>query len=190
MKPRDICFLLITAAYVLIGLAYALVDIYPMPKFAEKFSGTMSNYHRVYLEYTSFWVGMYNIDVSYDIFNSHIEEEPGDEFNCLFYACEPIGRYYITAYNDEETACKITASGAKCHEGTVTTCAADVPKYFHFGDILEIDGKLYVVEDTGSVVKKKHIDLFFDNYKDMKRYGSNYQTIYKVTFPFGRPEYD
>ena len=189
MKPRDICFLLITTAYVFIGLAYALIDIYPMPKFAEKIPVTMSNYHRVYLGHTNFWVSMYDIDVSYDIFNSHFEEEPSDEFNCLFYACEPIGRYYITAYNHLETGGKITASGTTCHEGTISTCAAD-PRYHKFGDILEVDGRLYVVEDTGSAVKKKHIDLYFVSYKDMARYGSNYQTIYKVTFPFGRPKYD
>ena len=190
MNRRDISFMLCAVAYICLAWAYMLIDRYQVVEVAEKFSATMSNYHRVYLNHTNFWIRMYSIDVSYDIFNSHIEEEPGDEYNCLFYACEPIGRYYITAYNDEETACKITASGAKCHEGTVTTCAADVPKYFHFGDILEIDGKLYVVEDTGSAVKKKHIDLFFDNYKDMAKYGSNYQTIYRVTFPFGRPKYD
>ena len=118
----------------------------------------------------------------------HFEEEVSEEMNCLMYACVPIGRYYITAYNDEETACKITASGIKCHEGAVTTCAADVPKYFKFGDYIEVNGRLYRVEDTGSAVKKKHIDLFFDNYKDMVRYGSNYQTIYRVEFPFGKPK--
>lgn len=117
------------------------------------------------------------------------EEEPGDEFNCIMYATIPIGRYYITAYNDEETNCKITASGTKCHEGTITTCAAD-PRYHKFGDILEIDGRLFVVEDTGSAVKKRHIDLFFDSYKDMARYGSHYETIYRVEFPFGRPKYE
>ncbi len=189
MKPRDISFMLCAFAYICLAWAYMLIDRYPVTEFAEKFSGTMSNYHRVYLEHTSFWVGMYNIDVSYDIFISHIEEEPGDEFNCLFYACEPIGRYYITAYNHLETGGKITASGTTCHEGTVSTCAAD-PRYHKFGDILEVDGRLYVVEDTGSAVKKKHIDLYFASYKDMAKYGSNYQTIYKVTFPFGRPKYD
>lgn len=107
----------------------------------------------------------------------------------VMYATIPIGRYFITAYNDEETACKTTASGVRCHEGTITTCAADVwGGYFKFGDIIEVDGRLYRVEDTGSAVKKRHIDLFFDKYKDMARYGSNYQIIYRVEFPFGVPQ--
>ena len=110
-----------------------------------------------------------------------------EEFNCVMYATEPIGRYYITAYNDEETHCKITASGVKCHEGTITTCAAD-PRYHRFGEYLEIGGKLYKVEDTGSAVKKRHIDIFFDDYKTMARYGSHYENIYRVSFPFGKPK--
>ena len=131
---------------------------------------------------------LYEIEADIEITDNHLTEEPSEEFNCLFYATEPIGKYYITAYNDEETACKITASGTTCHEGTITTCAADVPKYFHFGDIIEVDGRLFRVEDTGSAVKKRHIDLFFDSYSDMKKYGSNYQNIYRVSFPFGVPK--
>lgn len=119
------------------------------------------------------------------------EEEVSEEMNCLMYATIPIGRYYITAYNHEETGSKITASGKTCHEGTITTCAADVwGGYFRFGDIIEVDGRLFVVEDTGSAVKKRHIDLYFSSYKAMARYGSNYQTVYRVEFPFGKPKHE
>lgn len=122
---------------------------------------------------------------------SDFTEEITEEFNCLMYATIPIGRYYITAYNHEETGSKITASGKTCHQGTITTCAADVwGRYFKFGDIIEVDGRLFVVEDTGSAVKRRHIDLYFASYKAMARYGSNYQTIYRVEFPFGKPKYD
>lgn len=118
---------------------------------------------------------------------SHLEEIP--DMSATFYAVVPIGRYYITAYNHKETGSKKTASGAICHEGTVTTCAADVwGGYFKFGDYIEVDGRLYRVEDTGSAVKKKHIDLYFASYSDMARYGSNYQEIYRVEFPFGKPQ--
>lgn len=129
------------------------------------------------------------VRTSYSVeLTSELIEEPGEDFNCLMYATVPIGRYYITAYNHEETGSKITASGKTCHEGAITTCAADVPKYFRFGDVIEVDSRLYIVEDTGSAVKKKHIDLYFSSYKAMSRYGSNYQNIYKVEFPFGKPK--
>lgn len=115
------------------------------------------------------------------------------EASALFYATVPIGRYYITAYNHEETGGKRTASGTICHQGTITTCAADVwGGYFKFGDYIEVtvngEPRLFRVEDTGSAVKKKHIDIYFYKYSDMARYGSNYQTISRVEFPFGKPE--
>lgn len=144
-------------------------------------------YWYVELGITKLRVAMYGVEVSYEVADSLMEEEPSEEMNCLFYATVPIGRYYITAYNHKETGSKQTASGAICHEGTITTCAADVPKYFHFGDYIEVGGRIYRVEDTGSAVKRKHIDLYFASYKDMARYGSHYEDIYRVEFPFGKP---
>lgn len=115
------------------------------------------------------------------------EELNTEDFNCVMYAKQSIGRYYITAYSDLETGCKTTASGKKVHEGTITTCAVD-PKLHKFGKVFEIDGKLYISEDTGGLVKGRHIDIFIHDMKKMSRYGSNYQEIYIVTFPFGKPE--
>lgn len=125
-------------------------------------------------------------------YSADIEESPED-FSVVLYATEPIGRYYITAYNHEETGSKITASGTTCHEGTITTAAADVwGGYFKFGDYIEVsvngEPKLFRIEDTGRLVKKRHVDLYFASYRSMAKYGSNYQTIYKVTFPFGKPK--
>lgn len=185
----DKCIQWCLVAYVCLYYAFTclfFVSDIPMVE-EEEAVGHMSNYHYAYLEHTKLRVMMYSIDVMYNIHGHELVEEPGEEFNCLFYACEPIGRYYITGYNHKETGSKMTASGATCHEGTITTCAAD-PRYHKFGEYLEIDGRLYVVEDTGSAVKKKHIDLYFYDYNAMARYGSNYQTIYRVTFPFGKPK--
>lgn len=146
----------------------------------------MSNYHYAYLEHTKLKVIMYSIPKKC-AYVGNFEEEPSDEFNCLFYAVVPIGRYYITAYNHEETGSKMTASGKQCHEGTITTCAAD-PKLHKFGEYLLIGDRLYRVEDTGSAVKGQHIDVYFSSYAAMSKYGSHYETIYKVEFPFGIPQ--
>lgn len=110
------------------------------------------------------------------------------EFSALLYATEPIGRYYITAYSHLETGSKITASGGTVHQGNITTCAADVPKYFKFGDYIEVGGRIYRVEDTGSAVKRRHIDIYIPELKKVKNYNSHYEVIYKVTFPFGKPQ--
>ena len=186
---RDLSFLFIVLAYLFLEYAGILIyfeepeeviEVVDIPVVEEK------------IEYDSYEIAM-DMKRHLDIFLKTCPvicmTEPTDleNYSCIMYATQPIGRYFVTAYNDEETNCKITASGGKVHEGTITTCAAD-PKYHKFGEVLEIDGRLYVVEDTGSAVKKRHIDIFFDDYKKMARYGSNYQTIYKVSFPFGKPK--
>ena len=119
-------------------------------------------------------------------YSAEFEEEL--EMSALFYATEPIGRYYITAYSHLETGSKITASGGKVHQGNITTCAADVPKYFHFGDYIEVGGRIYRVEDTGRLVKKRHIDIYIPELSKVKSYNSHYETIYRVSFPFGKPK--
>lgn len=118
-----------------------------------------------------------------DTTEDHLEEVQ----TSLFYAVEPIGRYYITAYSHIETGSRITASGAKVHQGTITTAAADVPKYFHFGDYVEVDGRIYRIEDTGSAVKKRHLDLYEPDMKKLNSYTS-YKQVYRVVFPFGTPK--
>ena len=126
------------------------------------------------------------IKASLQPITSELEEEM--EMSALFYATEPIGKYYITAYSHLETGSKLTASGTTVHQGNITTCAADVPKYFHFGDYIEVGGQIYRVEDTGSAVKKKHIDIYIPDLKTVKNYPSHYETIYRVYFPFGKPQ--
>lgn len=121
-----------------------------------------------------------------ETYSAEFEEEL--EMSALFYAVEPIGRYYITAYSHLETGSKITASGRTVHQGNITTCAADVPKYFYFGDYIEVGGRIYRVEDTGRLVKKRHIDIYIPELSKVKNYNSHYETIYKVTFPFGKPQ--
>lgn len=91
-----------------------------------------------------------------------------------------LGYYYLTAYAPEECGYNgynyptgwMTASGAICHRADwenrltePTTCAIDRSLH-HFGDlfyIAEFD-RIFVAEDTGSAVKGKHIDLFYDYY--------------------------
>ena len=188
---RDICVILCILAYAFLWLGHVLLDNYKVPVVQEvqeqvvkqEVQQTAENYSRAYIHHEVFRFILDTTPVSYTV------EADTSEYNCVMYATVPIGRYYITAYNHEETGSKQTASGAICHEGTITTCAADVwGGYFKFGDYIEVDGRIYKVEDTGSAVKKKHIDLYFASYKAMARYGSNYQTIYRVEFPFGKPK--
>ena len=189
MKTRDICVLLCMIAYICIG--YASIFIEQMPEPVETITveeridipkETTRPYDiamTMYRQYKNF------VDTCPVICN--MEPKDLENYSCLMYATEPIGRYFITAYNHLETGSKITASGKTCHDGLITTCAAD-PRYHKFGEYLEVGGRVYVVEDTGSAVKKRHIDIYFANYKTMARYSSHYETIYRVTWPFGKPK--
>jgi len=136
-------------------------------------------------------LGVYEVIVKDETTQYHERDTTEDHLEeiqtSLFYAVEPIGKYYITAYSHVETGSRITASGAKVHQGTITTAAADVPKYFRFGDYVEVDGRIYRIEDTGSAVRKRHLDLYEPDMKKLNSYTS-YKQVYRVVFPFGTPK--
>ena len=188
MKHRDLAFVFCAMAHILLSAGMVVVDSMeiniPIVETVEPIAEEQERpdvYGLVYVHHQTLKTALDTIPVFYNV-----EPKDLEEYNCLMYAKESLGRYYITAYNHKETGSKMTASGKTCHEGLITTCAAD-PRYHKFGEYLEVDGRLYVVEDTGSAVKRKHIDLYFKDYKSMARYGSNYQEIYKVSWPFGKP---
>jgi 3D (Asp-Asp-Asp) domain-containing protein len=66
----------------------------------------------------------------------------------------------------------ITYSGVKVRRGLVSTIAAD-PKVFPIGTVLFIPGYGYgVVADTGSAIKGRKIDLYFETKKQVfKQWG-------------------
>lgn len=68
----------------------------------------------------------------------------------------------------------ITASGnkAKSHH----TIAADLD-VLPIGTQVLIDGKSYIVEDTGGAVKGNHIDIFFDTHQEALDYGVQYKEV-------------
>lgn len=102
---------------------------------------------------------------------------------------EELGSYYVTAYCNCSKCCtyanQATASGVFPHyeedPDTPTTCAID-PKLHSFGEVFLVDGKTYIAEDTGSAVKGRHLDLFFDDHSAVESFGSYYTTVYAVSF--------
>lgn len=98
---------------------------------------------------------------------------------------EYIGRYFVTAYSDEETYSRATASGVEVHYSEdpyePTTCAID--RNFHrFGDLLMVDGKVYVAEDTGSGVKGLWIDCFVETMEEVWEWDTGYKSAYSVSY--------
>jgi 3D (Asp-Asp-Asp) domain-containing protein len=105
-------------------------------------------------------------------------------------------RGYITAYCNCSKCCTYanqpTASGkmpvySEDNFG-ITSCAID-PRYYKFGQLFMIDGKIYRADDTGSaVLGRKHFDLFQKDHKSVTKFNTHYTTVYKVKFVTHRKE--
>lgn len=95
-----------------------------------------------------------------------------------------IGVYFITAYSDEETYSRATASGTEVHWSDSnfepTTCAID-RRYHQFGDLFMIDGKVYVAEDTGAF-SGLWIDCFVETMEEVWSWPTGYKPVYSVSY--------
>ena len=98
---------------------------------------------------------------------------------------EYIGIYFLTAYSDEETYSRETASGIEVHYSEdpfePTTAAID-PRYHRFGELLMIDGKIYVCEDTGANVKGLWVDCFVETMEEVRTFNTRYESVYSVEY--------
>lgn len=91
-----------------------------------------------------------------------------------------LGTYTLTAYCACVKCCGktdgITASGKKAVSGH--TVAA--PSSFPFGTKLEINGKIYTVEDRGGAIQGKRLDIYFDSHQEALNFGRRTATVYKL----------
>lgn len=107
-----------------------------------------------------------------------------------------LGTYYITAYCPSECGYNghnypkgwETASGAICHRASYeyrlsepTTCAIS-RKVHKFGQVFYIKefDRTFTAEDTGSAVKGKHLDLFYEDYSDVCSFPTGYYEVFAV----------
>lgn len=87
-------------------------------------------------------------------------------------------RMWLTAYCGCTYCCGkddcITASGKRAKQGQ--TIAADLSVY-PMGTKLFINGKTYIVEDTG--VKGNVLDIYFENHADAVKFGAVKAEVYR-----------
>ena len=92
-----------------------------------------------------------------------------------------LGTYTLTAYCACAKCCGktdgITASGKKAVSGY--TVAA--PSNFPFGTKLEINGKIYTVEDRGGAIQGKRLDIYFDSHQEALNFGRKTAVVYKLS---------
>lgn len=84
-----------------------------------------------------------------------------------------LGTFKLTAYCNCTKCCGkgakgITRSGTKTTQGR--TISVD-PKVIPLGSTVYIDGVPYVAEDTGSGIKGKRIDMYFESHKAALEFG-------------------
>lgn len=106
---------------------------------------------------------------------------------------EFLGEFKITAYCPCEICCGnwaknrpidengnvqvITASGELAVEGT--TIAADT-SILPFGTKIIINGNTYIVQDTGSAIKGRRIDVYFENHDDALEFGVQQLEVFLI----------
>ena len=97
---------------------------------------------------------------------------------------EYLGHYFITAYSDEETNSRATASGIEVHYSEdnfePTTCAID-RNYHRFGELFMIDGHVYIAEDTGAF-RGLWIDCFVETMEEVRAWDTGYKSVYSVEY--------
>ena len=100
-----------------------------------------------------------------------------------------LGYYYITAYCPYECGGSwSTASGVTCHRADYdhrltepTTCAIDRALHSFSTEFFLPDfDRTFVAEDTGSAVKGKHLDLFYEDYADVVSFPTGYYEVFSV----------
>lgn len=93
----------------------------------------------------------------------------------------PMGEFKITAYCPCECCSegygRLTSTrkyARSCH-----TIAVD-PTIIDYGSKVEINGRTYVAEDCGGLVKGDHIDIFFDTHEEVREYGTKYKNVFVI----------
>ena len=91
-----------------------------------------------------------------------------------------LGKFKLTAYCNCKKCCGKwsggpTASGKMPKAGR--TIAVD-PKIIPLGTKVVINGKTYTAEDTGSAIKNKRIDVYFDSHQAALNFGVQYAKVY------------
>lgn len=81
---------------------------------------------------------------------------------------------YCPCYECSEGYGDMTATGKRAKEGR--TIAVD-PNVIEYGTTVYIDGRAYIAEDCGGLVKGKHIDIYFDSHSKVDAFGKKYAEV-------------
>lgn len=105
---------------------------------------------------------------------------------------EYLGTYFITAYSDEETWSRMTASGEEVHYSDEwyipSSCAIDRNYHSFYEEILVGDPddpdnrRIYITEDTGSGVKGRWVDCFVETLEEVNSFPTRFDSVWSVSY--------
>lgn len=104
----------------------------------------------------------------YDKAPPQVEVEPEEEKEIFLLTA------YCPCYECSEGYGDMTATGKRAKEGR--TIAVD-PNVIEYGTTVYIDGRAYIAEDCGGLVKGKHIDIYFDSHSKVDAFGKKYAEV-------------
>ena len=90
------------------------------------------------------------------------------------------GDYEVTGYCNCPICCG-KWSGGPTFSGTKPTAGRTIatdPSVIPIGSKVIIDNHVYVAEDTGSAIKGKKIDIFFETHEEAKKFGKQSKEVY------------
>lgn len=131
----------------------------------------------------AFWSGVIAYIVHYYFSKSELSTQTVDVSSVstvvvtvIEVAKEPYKITVYTPYSDNGKWGYLTATGVKSEH--LTTCAVD-PKVIPLGSAVEVNGLILKAVDTGSAVKGKVIDIFYDGTNKqasqwLKSFGTNH----------------
>jgi 3D (Asp-Asp-Asp) domain-containing protein len=161
--------LLVGAAAVVIGFAFALSDTRRIADEHEETTVVQEVEHK---EETTEPV-TYRTDKEPDVLWSL-----GEYKLTAYCSCEKCCGYWATVrpVDGEGNPIVYTSDGSVAKHGVTVAADTDI---LPFGTVLVIDGNEYTVQDRGSAVKGKHIDIYFDSHEAAKEFGVKHMEIFK-----------
>lgn len=161
--------------------AYLIIDDYALVSFANTWFYVIPEPPNMYPEGRLFWEDFYPLLDTVTLPTVSME-------------MESIGDYWVTNYCPAECGGSwATSSGATCHRSSYedrltipTTCAIDL-SVGDYGDLYYLPAfdRVFIAEDTGSGVRGKWLDLFYEDYSDVVNFPVGYYEVYSVEYVYG-----
>lgn len=126
--------------------------------------------------------GVFDVLYPKDILNikKEIEYQKPIKIELIELKEKDLGNFKITAYCNCPVCCGKYAGLGKTKTGTTVTANRTIavdPNIIPLGSKVKINNQEYIAEDTGSKVKGKHIDIYYNTHEEAIEKGLSYEEV-------------